>query len=516
VGKLVHQLQGDLDWIVMKCLEKDRTRRYETANGLASDIQRHLNDEAVLARPAERGVSVQKAFRRNKLVFAAGTQWSSRWSSDWVWRRRAATRHEGTQQRGGGPPRGAACSDQRSSTRREAEVLALAARRRAYASDMNIAKQALDDNNLGRALDMLDQHRPKQGQTDLRGWEWRYLWSQTRSDALFTLCQETSEIRSLSVSSDGNLVAVSVEGRGGLSLWSIPERREVLRLAQNEQKVCTVISPTEPLVAFTGIHFEDSGEQHSSLRLWNVATRQIITEKPLDGECKHLAIAADGGTLVTVTRAKNSTPYTSGGQITLWHLSEGTELRSYPLTDSAAGFAVTPDLRLAAVSMQGIRVFELKDGRELWNQKSGARTLAFSPDRKLLASGDGDDIRLWDAATGQEVDRLVGHKSGVNSLVFWPDGKKLASASSDRTIRIWDIPTRTCADTLRGHRQQVEQVALMPDHQTLISGCRDGSVWLWDTSVNHPRQPRIDIQDAARGPLKRGTNPSSPSITVAG
>src|SRR5947207_8906928 len=73
VGKLVHQLQGDLDWIVMKCLEKDRTRRYETANGLASDIQRHLNDEAVLARPPSAAYRFQKLVRRNKLTFAAIT-----------------------------------------------------------------------------------------------------------------------------------------------------------------------------------------------------------------------------------------------------------------------------------------------------------------------------------------------------------------------------------------------------------------------------------------------------------
>src|SRR6185503_11766632 len=45
-------LRGDLDWIIMKCLEKDRARRYETANGLAADLKRHLNNEAVLARPA--------------------------------------------------------------------------------------------------------------------------------------------------------------------------------------------------------------------------------------------------------------------------------------------------------------------------------------------------------------------------------------------------------------------------------------------------------------------------------
>ena len=66
-------LRGDLDWIVMKCLEKDRTRRYETANGLAADIKRHLNNEPVVARPPSAAYRFQKAFRRNKLAFAAGT-----------------------------------------------------------------------------------------------------------------------------------------------------------------------------------------------------------------------------------------------------------------------------------------------------------------------------------------------------------------------------------------------------------------------------------------------------------
>jgi len=66
-------LKGDLDWIVMKCLEKDRTRRYETANGLAADITRHLTNEPVVARPPSTGYRLQKAFRRNKLAFAAGT-----------------------------------------------------------------------------------------------------------------------------------------------------------------------------------------------------------------------------------------------------------------------------------------------------------------------------------------------------------------------------------------------------------------------------------------------------------
>ncbi len=69
--RLIHLLKGDLDWIVMKCLEKDRTRRYDTANGLAADLMRHLENEPVVARPASAAYRFQKAFRRNKLAFGA-------------------------------------------------------------------------------------------------------------------------------------------------------------------------------------------------------------------------------------------------------------------------------------------------------------------------------------------------------------------------------------------------------------------------------------------------------------
>jgi serine/threonine protein kinase/tetratricopeptide (TPR) repeat protein len=65
------EIDQDLDWIVMKCLEKDRTRRYETANGLARDIERQLNNEPVVARPPSNLYRFQKLVRRNKVAFAA-------------------------------------------------------------------------------------------------------------------------------------------------------------------------------------------------------------------------------------------------------------------------------------------------------------------------------------------------------------------------------------------------------------------------------------------------------------
>ena len=69
--KLVTELRGDLDWIVMKCVEKDRVRRYETANGLAMDIQRHLNNEPIVARPPGKAYVLTKLVRRHQLAFAA-------------------------------------------------------------------------------------------------------------------------------------------------------------------------------------------------------------------------------------------------------------------------------------------------------------------------------------------------------------------------------------------------------------------------------------------------------------
>src|SRR5258708_13000930 len=66
---LIRSVRGDLDWIVMKALEKDRKHRYETANGLALDVQRYLANEPILARPPSKRYKLQKAVLRNKLLF---------------------------------------------------------------------------------------------------------------------------------------------------------------------------------------------------------------------------------------------------------------------------------------------------------------------------------------------------------------------------------------------------------------------------------------------------------------
>jgi WD40 repeat protein/tRNA A-37 threonylcarbamoyl transferase component Bud32 len=511
-SRLARLLRGDLDWIVMKCLEKDRTRRYETANGLAADLKRHLNNDTVVARPPGSAYRFQKLVRRNKLAFTAigavgcalvlgiiATTWQAVRATHAKQDALAAQASESVQRQKAEANEQTAVAAQADETklRQQAQAEELAARQRAYASDMNLAKQALDGHNLGLALDLLNRQQPGPGQEDLRGWEWRYLWQQTRSDALFALCQKPSEIGALAISPDGQFLAVGTVRQGGLSVWDLRTRQGLFQLADGEDFFKAAFSPIEPVLAFASR--SRSGQYQTTLHLFNIANRQMITSLPLDGRCTGLAFSRDGQTLVTCTYR---------GHLTIWRASDGAQLASYPSEQAFsgfhAGFAASPDLRFAAYGIDGgrIRVVDLRNGKALWtavatkNITQYISALAFSPDGKILASGCGfsaSEIQLWDAATGANIGQLDGHGSWITSLVFWSDGKKLASGSGDQTVRIWDIPGRTCLDVLRGSRSEVWRLALLPDGKTLVTGAKDGAVWFWDTSVTHPHQPNITI-----------------------
>jgi serine/threonine protein kinase/WD40 repeat protein len=507
-SRLANLLRGDLDWIVMKCLEKDRTRRYETANGLAFDLKRHLNNETVLARPPSSTYRFQRMVRRNKLTFAAigavavalvlgilATTWQAIQATHAKEAALAAQASEKIQRQQAMANEKEAVAAQKAEATEE-----LAARQRAYASDMNLAGQALKGSNLGWALDLLNRQRPRPGQKDLRGWEWRYLWQQTRSDALLTLGQASSEIESLAVSADGRWLAAGVDHKDGVFVYDLQTRQQVADLAHGENELHVAFSPAQPLMAFTSSGYSASGQELDTLHFWNSTTRQIMAEFPLGAKCAGLAFSGDGKMLVTST----------GKEITLWRVPEGTRLASYPSwqlaeVDPTDGFAATSDLSLAAYGDNSgwVHVVDLRSGKELWSANASTllvTALAFSPDGRTLASAGGfdeSDIRLWNVATGSEIGRLEGHQTWVGSLVFWPDGKKMASCSADQTIRTWDVASRKCLDVLRGHRLDVWRLALLPDNKTLVSGSKDGTVCFWDTSVTHSHQPSIVFPETA-------------------
>ncbi|MEO8429783.1 MAG: serine/threonine-protein kinase, partial [Verrucomicrobiota bacterium] len=234
-------LRGDLDWIVMKCLEKDRARRYETANGLASDIQRHLNNEAVLARPASASYRFQKLVRRNKLAFAAATAVAAALviglgaATVMFFRERLARNGEQQQRLTAQSAQKVAETEQQraDALARKASGSEEKSRRLLYAADMNLAQQALKLDNVDRARRLLDRHRPQPGEEDLRGWEWRYLWQLTRSSALVTLTNRPMRGWSVSFSPDGTRLAVGWWD-GHVDLWDVPGRRLLRALTDRE------------------------------------------------------------------------------------------------------------------------------------------------------------------------------------------------------------------------------------------------------------------------------------------
>lgn len=110
--------------------------------------------------------------------------------------------------------------------------------------------------------------------------------------------------------------------------------------------------------------------------------------------------------------------------------------------------------------------------------------VAFSPDGKLLATGDAEGgLRLWQVATGQPLLKYKGHVGWVWSVTFSADGQTLASCSSDKTIRLWDVNTGECRHILRGHISSIWAIAFSPDGKILASGGDEPEVKLWNVNT---------------------------------
>jgi serine/threonine protein kinase/WD40 repeat protein len=504
----------DLDWIVMKCLEKDRARRYETANGLAMDLQRHLNNEPVVARPPSKLYRFQKLVRRNKLVFAAGAlatvalllgtalaSWQAvrasreRDAKEVALRQAVALREQAqVTQREETRLREQAQAGQREQTRLREQAQA-----EAYASDMLLAQQAVAVNNFGRARKLLYRHRPVgKSDSDLRGWEWRYLWQQCTSDALARVWQATNKISDLAVSQDGKWLAVGQNS--DVTAVSVLEfvDRTTARLVTNlpayrGTDVQVAFSPKGPLLAFNSSQYTATGVR-GTIHVWNVETRQSLFERPVPHFCGGLAFSPDGSTLLVSVMNHRGT---SDGQLLSLRVPDGTLLREYkvsiPIPDS---LAVDPAFQLAAVGTERLQVVDLLTGKLRWTAPSepgGFGNFIFARQGTILITADGLTnalFRVWDVGSGKPISRPVSLYHGmVMCLVMWPDGKTLASASGDGTIQMWDVsnPTelRSLGRPLRGQFGGVNGLALSSDSKTLLRGSWDGSVYAWDAAPAH-------------------------------
>jgi len=511
-SKLLHQLKGDLDWIVMKCLEKDRQRRYDTANGLAADLKRHLNNEPVTARPPSTAYRFQKAWRRNKLAYAAATAVVAALLFGVIvstWQATVATRakNQATRAEAGKAEEARKAQDERDNAkaaeaqaqtaRKLAESAQQHSRRLLYSADMNLAQQSLKLNNLGRARRLLDRHRPQPGEEDLRGWEWRYLWQLTRSGALVTLTNRPVRGFSVSFSPDGTRLAVGWYD-GHVDLWDVPGRRWIRALTSREQphQGRVAFSPVRNLLAATS--------ETNAVTLYDLDSgrESLLWRAPGQGEwsVRDISFSQDGSRAVIYAggSARAAGPRQRVGDV-VWvvNVSSSKIESRHPTVSSVDPYfgasRLSPDngrLYLARSDVlnyrASIQCLDLVTGQELWQTERerdrGLTTLAISPDGRVLASGSGYEdptIRVWEAATGRLLARLVGHTGWVCKLAFTKDGRRLISAASDQSIRFWDPSNWTEARILRGHGDEVHAVAFSETSQLVASASKDGDLVLW-------------------------------------
>jgi WD40 repeat protein len=355
--------------------------------------------------------------------------------------------------------------------RQEAQQRRLA-EERLYAADIKGARQNWEAGNLRAALDLLEAQVPKQGQDDLRGFEWRYLWRLChRGDELFTLRSHHDWVRA-AFAPDGEAL-LSWSGDGSVKRWDLASRRVVQTMPWRKvgENDASSITRDRKILAWIG----REGGIH---RLDPLSGRQMAVLKLPWTPIKDIELSPDGRVLAA--RCPDQA-------VRLWNVLQRREVRSLRHREEVGAMIFSGDGTKLAVGSSDRGTFYLWDvasGREAAvlrdESMGGAISGAFSPDGRFIAlAGYSGTVNLWDLATKAQVAALQGHKGQIYAIAFSPDGRTLATGGDDRTVRIWDVTTKAQRAILRGHADAIQSLSFAPDGKSLASGSNDHTVKLW-------------------------------------
>ena len=424
-------IRGELDWIVMKALNKDRNRRYDTAGAFAADVRRLLQDEPVQACPPTLSYRLSKMVRRHRsaalaisLVLLAlvggiiGTTWAMI----------RATRAESTVVNE---------AKLREHALEDKEAALTAARGSELAATDQLFLALLNQARSGRYSRQMGQ----------------------RLDSLAAL-EKAARIRPDERLRDEAIAALALPDiRRGTTLDAFPAGTKNVAFDGSYRSYARINA-----VGAISVH--------------RIPGDAVIQSIPIASRAAYVSMSPDGRFLATID---------DNNAAQVWRVADGKPLlRNEPQSCSSVAFS--PDSRrLAIASDDSILLVALGTGLQTnrWRLPAKAHALAFHPDNRRLAVSftNRKVVSVYDSANGSLVVDLTTGLMKSPVLAWHPDGMRLAIAGSDPRIQIWDVAARRRLATLEGHVERVTALSFHPDGGLLASASWDSVLRLWDPAT---------------------------------
>ncbi len=504
--RLSQLFRGELDWIVMKALEKERSRRYETAAAFARDIERYLADEAVAACPPSTWYRFRKVARRHKtgllaaalivLALVAGTAVS-------LWQAIRAT--EAAE----------ALAEQQQATQQElgraqqAEAKALAEVSRAQAAEAKASRQLFESLVAGARAKSLSRHPGQRFQTldilrqavalarQLKLPPERYL--EMRNVAIAALALPDLRVaQEWTDTPTGNMVFAP-----GLKYYAHAARNGTvsIRRAGDGAELCRLpgLVPGERRLRFSPDGRLLAVMHPGRVQVWKLAgneTGEAFKNSDVLPGKKPAKILDEAGKWDWSSSLDSFSP--DSGQFAVQHpdlsigifdLATAKRVQHLALIGGAAKPVFNPKGRQLALFSQGAaQVHDLQTCEVVWRQAvSGSDPwFAWHPDGKTLAVtetiGSGTVISLWDVATGKQVGKLEGTTNAGVNCVFNHAGTVLASVGWEGIIRLWDPLT---SRQLFSTHAQAHFMRFSPDDRFLAATEEDNKLRIWEIAAGN-------------------------------
>jgi serine/threonine protein kinase/WD40 repeat protein len=476
--RLLKELRGDLDWIVMKAIAVDRDQRYQTANALSMELQRYLSGEPVLARPPSIRYRLRKFLRRNRHVAAAAAVAVAAVliaiigiTAGWI---KATNARE--------------VAVQEATRARKAELTAKGRLRMSLLAQARAIRRSYIAGRRQRALELLTQAASIEPGADLRD---EAIACETLTDLQIDREWKHRRRDEFGLAFDAeNERYASVSDKGLIEIRKMEDDSVLNRLPGDG--IPAWVAQFDPSGRYLAAKYHGEQEtENPRLRLWDLELGRALLTLPVT--ISGNSIDFDGGGRWLAYGTTNSS-------LILYDLKSRRIAGEIPLRGLPRSIRFSPDGRFIAVSLFAparVDILRVQDGESVRRLEHGGALAAYiswdSTGEQLGAAYSDFSASVWRVDSGKEAVTLKGHNAEVVEIEFHPSLPLAMTYSWDETSRLWN--------TVTGKEQLVMQARAMKFSADgrFLSFVKNDSIGVWE--VVGGRMFRTLYGHEGKGPL---------------